>query len=159
MQLGSTRPAAKKHLPEECNPTAEWHYFCTIRQAIAGAILFSPTRNRWLKWLRLHAAHDHGVWDLAGLWALMINDDQWIDHDWPWTLERMTSHTWFCKEEWLDHGHRGNKSTECKRKHRQSTKAPSDRSPAIDFDRFDRFELPAAQHLGSQFSRGHSLRD
>ena len=28
-------------------------------------------------------------------------------------------------------------------------KAPSDRSPAIDFDRFDRFELPAAQHLGS----------
>lgn len=118
MQLGSTRPAAKKHLPKECNPTAEWHYFSTIQQAIAGAILFSPTRNRWLKWLRLHAAHDHGVWDLAGLWALMINDDQWIDHDWPWTQERMTSHTWFCKEEWLDHGH---KSTECKRKHRQST--------------------------------------
>lgn len=154
MQLGSTRPAAKKHLPEECNPTAEWHYFCTIQQAIGGAILFSPTRNRWLKWLRLHAAHDHGVWDLAGLWALMINDDQWIDHDWPWTLERMTGHTWFCKEEWLEHGHKV--QTEA------SPKAPSDRSPAIDFerfDRFDRFELPAAQHLGSQFSRGHSLRD
>ena len=79
MQWGSTRPAAKKHLPEECNPTAEWHYCCTIQQAIAGAILFSPTRNRWLKWLRLHAARDHGVWDLAGLWA-QINRLTIVDH-------------------------------------------------------------------------------
>ena len=34
----------------------------------------------------------------------------------------------------------------------------SQRSPAMDFDRFDCFELPAAQHLGSQFSRD-SFRD
>lgn len=44
MQLGSTRPAAKKHLPEECNPTAEWHYFSTIQQAIA-ALFFSVLRE------------------------------------------------------------------------------------------------------------------